>query len=366
MKISVIAPSEIDEGARATWRAMQQSNPALASPYFSPEFTMTAAAVRDDVRVAVLEEGARVVAYFPFQRGPWGACQPVGGLLSDHHGVIADARTTWSWQDILRAARLDHWRFDHLVAAQAPARVTALRASASPALDLSKGFVAYRTARVRDSRRIGDLDRKGRKLAREVGPLRFEAYATDAQKILQHVIAWKSEQCLRTGVNDFFALGWTRALVERVLETREPGFTGALSALYAGDTLVAANMGMHSERAWHWWFPVYEHAHAKCSPGALLLLRVAEAAAERGVSVLDLGKGDDGYKDSFADITFPLAEGFVARPSLLNAARSGIIRGEQWLRSSALFDPLRTKVRQLRRLRDGGAHLGPVPATADG
>lgn len=361
MKISTISPRELDANAIARWRALQRDNPSLASPYFAPEFTLAVASVRDDVRVAVLEEGVEIVGYFPFQRGRWRSCRPVGGLLSDHHGVIAAQGTSWSWRDLLRAARLSCFRFDHLVASQATSEVEALRNCASPGLDLSRGFSRYRAARLqRGSRRVAELDRKARKLEREVGPVRFEVYA--GADVLPRVLAWKSEQCQRTGVLDYFSsLPWTRALVERILQVREPGFAGALSALYAGDTLVAAHMGMHSDRVWHWWFPTYDHDYGKYSPGALLLMRLAETAAAGGITTLDLGKGEDGYKESFADTSIPLAEGFVGRRSPLNAVRGASMRAQRRVRESSSFKRLRPALRRVRQLREVQALRGLRP-----
>jgi CelD/BcsL family acetyltransferase involved in cellulose biosynthesis len=347
MKISVIAAHEIDTPLRARWRELQDGNAAFASPYFCPEFTESVAAVRDDVRVAVLEDPAGVVGVFPFQRTAWGTGCPVGGPLSDHHGVIADAEARWRWPELLSAARLGYWRFDHLVRAQATHIAGALE-STSPALDLSRGFQHYREQRARQgSRRFVELDRKARKLGREVGPLRFEAHIDDVS-VLAWVQALKSAQCHRSGIPDLFASRWTRALVARVLSTRAASFSGVLSALYAGDTVVAAHFGMRSSRAWHWWFPVYERAHAPYSPGALLLVRVAEAAAADGAQMLDLGKGDDHYKESFADIDVPIAEGCVGRASLQNGVRilGSVIEGG--LRQGRLAAPLRPAVRWLR------------------
>jgi hypothetical protein len=57
-------------------------NPALVSPYLSPEFTQLMAAVRDDVFVAVLEQQGEAVGYFPYQRGALRIGKPVGGVMS--------------------------------------------------------------------------------------------------------------------------------------------------------------------------------------------------------------------------------------------------------------------------------------------
>ncbi len=338
MKISVTAPGELGEPEKGRWRELQLSTPTLASPCFSCGFTVAVAAVRSDVRVAILEQDNRVVGFFPHQQR-WSAGEAVGGRLSDHQGVIATPGTCWDWAELLRASGLSFWQFDHLAAWQQPP--APVRHAHSPGLDLSRGFEAYRQGRLSaGARRMAELPRKARKLAREVGPLRFEANTRDPQ-VLETVIRLKSEQCHRTGALDCFGPQWTRELVTRIAAADQPEFAGRLSALYAGDTLVAAHFGMRSRRTWHWWFPVYSHAHAAYSPGALLLLQVAEAAADEGCGLLDLGRGDEAYKTSFADCASPLVEGIVSRPTLVTLGRSLKKRAGAWLRSSAWAIPLR-------------------------
>lgn len=348
MKISVVSPRELDATALRRWHCLQQANPLLASPFYSPGFVLAAADVRRDVRVAVIEDEHGVAGFFPFQR-QWGAGRPVGDYLSDHHGVIADRSAGWDWLELLRACGLAYWRYDHLCAQQRPPGP--VHRGSSPALDLQHGFEAWQAGRLAaGARRLGELPRKARKLAREVGPLRFEANARDP-RILDEVIALKSAQCVRTGARDCFAPAWARDLVHRIGATDEPDFGGRLSVLYAGDQLVAAHFGMRSRDVWHWWFPVYSHAHAAWSPGSLLLLRVAEAAAAEGHRVLDLGKGDEPYKASFADAALPLLEGCVAREALATRLRALRKDTGRWLRSSPWAEPLRPVLRHFGRLQ---------------
>lgn len=347
MKISIISAGELDAPAQVAWLALQRSNPALRSPYFCPEFTLAVGSARHDVRIALLEEGGKVTGFFPYQ-GRWGMGEPVGAPLSDHHGMVCAPGTRWDWRSLLRAARLSSWSFDHLPQSQAQGLEVAARVS--PALDLSRGFAAYKAGRIEaGSRRVGDLDRRARKLAREVGPLRFSAHVQE-RAVFDTVLRLKSLQCQRTGVHDFFALAWTRAVVERIWQTALPHFAGRLSALYAGDTLVGAHLGMRSPDTWHWWFPVYEHACSNCSPGAQLLMQVAQAAADQGRTLLDLGQGDDAYKQSFADCSLSIAEGWVKRPALVTAAQATRRATTTWLRQSPLVQPLRPLWRQLRRV----------------
>lgn len=351
MNITVIGASQLDASLQAAWRDLQAGNASLQSPCFAPEFTLAVAEVRDDVRIAVLEQEGRISGFFPHQ-ARWGIGLPVGGRLSDHHGVVCASGARWNWLQLLRAARLSSWRFDHLPREQA-AQVARSTPALSPVMDLSRGFAAYLAGRrACGIRRLGEIERKGRKLAREVGPLRFEAHTTD-QRVLETVLRLKSRQCRRTGVPDFFAQAWARALAQRIAATQTPHFSGCLSALYAGDTLVAAHLGMRSPGVWHWWFPVYEQALAPYSPGGLLLLNVAQAAAAQGHAMLDLGKGEDPYKHSFADASLPLAEGWVHRPALSTAwlATRGKIR--QWTQAASWLQPLRPIVRRMRQTQGG-------------
>jgi CelD/BcsL family acetyltransferase involved in cellulose biosynthesis len=352
MKISVIAPHELDAQARRRWQALQQHNQVLGSPCYSVEFTLAAGHARPDVRVAVLEDGAETVGFFPFQ-GRWGVGLPVAGRFCDHQGVIAAPGTRWDWGELLRACKLGYWQFDHLAAWQRPP-VEVVHAR-SPGLDLSQGFEGYRQRRqAAGSRRLDKLERSARKMAKDLGPLRLDLHSRDPA-VFGTVLRLKSEQCRRTGASDCFAQPWGRELVQRIADTDHPAFGGRLSALYAGDTLVAAHFGMRTPRVWQWWFPVYNHAHGAYSPGAILLMQVAAAAAAQGHQLLDLGKGDEPYKEVFADTSLPLVEGIVSRPAAATWARQLRKSTGAWLRTSPLAQPVRPILQHFGRL--GGACL---------
>ena len=64
---------------------------------------------------------------------------------------------------------------------------------------------------------------------------------------------------------------------------------------------MSVHFGMLTQKMLHYWFPAYHPAFAKYSPGTELLLRVAEHAAQRGIEKLDLGSGDDPYKNKFCN-----------------------------------------------------------------
>jgi CelD/BcsL family acetyltransferase involved in cellulose biosynthesis len=319
----------------------------LGSPYFCPEFTLAVAEVCKDVRIAVLEDARSIVGFFPFQ-SRWTIGAPVGRLLSDHHGVICAPDTRWDWAQLLRAARLSCWRFDHLCESQAPR--TAVHRAASPGLDLSAGFAAYKAGRLAlHGNNMRSFDRKARKLEREVGPVRYVDQVNDAS-VFDALLRLKSAQQRRTGAAEIFHLPWTQPLLDRIRHIDLPHFAGRLSALYAGETLVGAHLGMRSERVWHWWIPVYEPSLARHSPGVQLLLLTAAAAAAQGHQLLDLGKGDEGYKAFFADHATPLVEGAFTPLAAASSVVTGPYRAAKWLLSTPVGQRLRPLLRRVRGL----------------
>jgi CelD/BcsL family acetyltransferase involved in cellulose biosynthesis len=119
-----------------------------------------------------------------------------------------------------------------------------------------------------------------------------------------------------------------------------------VSALYAGDTLVAGHIGMRSEQVWHYWFPAYDATHAAFSPGSVLLLRMIEHAPAIGITRIDLGKGESRYKSRFMNGSVPLIEGRIERDSAVTTGRRTVRRAYEWARMTA-------PARALRRFRHG-------------
>jgi CelD/BcsL family acetyltransferase involved in cellulose biosynthesis len=349
MNVEVLAAAELSSEHRQRWQEIRQSNPDLVSPYFHPEFTAAAARAHGDVEVAVIAEGGEPVGFFPFHRRHFGLARPVGDRLSDYHGVIAAPHVRFDVRWLLRACNLTVWQFDHALAHQTMLRPFAEVETESPIIDLQDGFQAYiDSCKQRGSARISQLQRKARKLDREVGPVRLETHTHDPL-VLDRVIRWKSEQCQRAEIHDYFGDEAALRLVRDIAYTKVDGFEGVVSVLYAGDSIAAAHMGMRSDEVFHWWFPGYESSLSKYSPGGILLLKLAEAMSELGVTTLDLGKGEDPYKASFMTGTVPLIEGVVEVPSAYALIRRARINGEKWLRRSPVMEPVRKIVRRVRK-----------------
>jgi CelD/BcsL family acetyltransferase involved in cellulose biosynthesis len=348
MKIETIQGHELTPDLCATWAALQRVNDDLVSPFFHPEFTRNVARTKPTTEVAIIRDGARIVGFFPFERTTKVLGGRVGGILSDYHGIVSAADLGLSAQDLLRACRLDAWRFCSVPASQRAFSEGCLEVKPRPMIDLKAGYEAYVKERSDcGTSVIKKTARQERQLCREVGAVRYVAHETD-NGVLERLFAWKSLQYSRLGTLDVLALPGVKELLQAIHKTQTEGFAGVLSALYAGDRLLAAHFGMRSWRAWHYWFPCYDRAFAKYSPGSILLLKMAESARSFGVEQMDLGAGEGGYKYRFANCSIKITAGCVDLWQWRTARRRAGHNIKAWVRGTPLYRPAKAIKRFMR------------------
>ena len=367
MKITVWHAGEVPLSFWESWSEVQQADPRLDSPYFRPEFTQAVAAVRPDVEVAVLWRGNERVGFFPFKRRPRNVGVPVGEAMSDFHGMIARDDVSWEAEELVRACRLNAWVFQHLPTWQEPFRPYYWQSMIAPYIDLCGTFSADEPGQARrEPRGFHDANKKWRKFDREVGPLRYEPDIT-CRGVFATLVQWKREQYRRTKVRDGLAAPWKVALLERILMERGEAFFGNLSALYTGDRLVAIHLGMRSFGVLHSWFPVYDAALGRYSPGLLLYYAMCKTASSQGTCRLDLGAGMTRFKESVMAGAGEVAEGAADFRVLVRTARRTWRSTRRWLRSSVLGTPIRaglTLVRPVQRWLALRKDSKELPSTA--
>jgi CelD/BcsL family acetyltransferase involved in cellulose biosynthesis len=217
----------------------------------------------------------------------------------------------------------------------------------APFIDLSDGYETYRAQQRRGSNLITNVERLTRKAQREVGPVRFSWHTLDS-RVFDALLAWKGAQRRATRTPDILAFGWSRELVRRILEVQSPGFAGVLSALYIGNTLAAAHLGMHSREVLHYWIPAYNKSLSDYSPGLLLLQCLIRAADERGLRRFDLGPGDEAYKQRISTGEMELGDVVVARRGV-EGALGALYGARSRLRGSSAGRVLRSAARAARR-----------------
>lgn len=351
VEVRLTRAPDLADSELARWSELQEADPDLASGFFRPELALAVASVRSDVEVAVLHRGGETLGFFPFQRGRGDVAQALTGRLSEFHGVVAPPGFRCDAAALVGACGLRAWHFDHAPASQSVFSDSRWTTSSSPYLDLSSGFEAYRErlrAAGRDS--IRQFERKARKLEREVGPLRFQLHTDDAAA-LGALFDWKTRQYERTGMVQVFRHRWVLDLLERIQRTQGTAFAGVFSSLHAGDQLIAVHLGIRSRTALHNWFPAYDPAFGRYSPGSVLLLSLAREAADSGIQRLDLGKGPERYKQSFATDQAPLLEGAVDLRPMVAALWRRWHLAKRRIRTSPWRSHLQPPLEATRRLR---------------
>lgn len=339
---------ELSAEELGVWDALQRSEPALCSPYFRPEYVAAVSAVRPRTEVAVIRDGGTPVGFFPYERQRFDIAGPVGGKMTDYHGIVARPCTPLSPEKLLRECRLSGYHFSHLAPGQAWFADGVRSEHDSPCLDIRGGLDGY-LARAK-SRQLDGWLRKRRKLAREVGPLRLELQSRD-ESVFNTLIAWKSAQYRRTGVPDVFSFGWTHELARRCWQQQGECFAGWLSALYAGDVLVAVNLGLRSFGVLHGWFPAYNVDYAQYAPGLVINLEIIDAAAAGGVACSDFGRGSATYKQVLMTGANRVSEGVVSRGWASHLLHDSWPRLREKLRSSSLRRPVKWIGNTTRSLR---------------
>ncbi|MCT9076754.1 GNAT family N-acetyltransferase [Streptomyces fulvoviolaceus] len=363
MDISVYRPGELSAADRAAWTALQSKahlhgSPELANPFLSPEFTLAVARCRRGVRIAVVREQGEPAAFFPFQRTAAGVGRAVGFGVSDAQGLVHRPGFVWDARELLRACGLALWEFDHLVEGQQPFEAEASGSFPSPVMDVDQGYEAYLSQlRAQSPKFTRTTLAKERRLGRDAEDVRY-VYDERDPAALRTLMGWKSAQYRRTGRSDRFSQGWITGLVEQLFHTRSEPFAGLLSVLYADGKPIAAHFGLRTDRVLACWFPAYDPAYAKYSPGLILHLRMAEAAAAEGIAYLDLGRGQKEYKDSLKTRELNVSEGWVTRRhpvAVGHRARRAPVRALRNVVVSRpeLFEPADKLLKRVGKIRSG-------------
>ncbi len=353
MRATVCLPKELGGPELDRWRQIRSRRPDLDNPFLSLEFVLAVGRIRPEARVAVVEDGGRVVAFFAFERRPLGLAVPIGAGLSDSQAIICEPDIDVDVHELLGQCGLAAWRFDHLVGTQRAMVGSNVIEYASPIIDVSGGFEAYVSSA---GHFFHHIFKKERKIGREIGPVRF-GFGVDDDEALNMMMAWKSEQYRRTGRPDRFASKATVQLVRELAATSAPDLTGTLITLHAGDRLVAVEFSLRSETIIAGWFPAYDREFSRYSPGSVHMLRTIEAAGLAGLQRYDLGKGDEQYKRELMTDDLQVCEGWVVRPVLLGYLRRAMSRPREMVFDLVLRHPRLRLAARATLERMGSARL---------
>lgn len=344
MDVQIKQPSSLTSLELDLWRQLQASRQEFSSPYFHPQFTLDVASVRADVEVAVIKEKGRTTGFFPFQRrGDVGL--PVGGMLSDAHGVLLPNDVDWSWTELLKSSDLKSWNFHYLIGSQSYEHDWTRKIVPGAILNVAGGFEEY-SKRVVSKSVIGQTKDRARKLARALGEIRTEWASTD-EAAMNLLRSWKSQQYRNSDITDVFSFPWINALLNRIWSHANQEFQGILSVVKAGERIVSLHFGIRSRDVLHMWFPVYDTSLKKYSPGMIHILELARHAPDNGINRIDMGRVTH-YKSRVATDYVDTAEGAVELRPFAKLLNAGYDRTFEWLRHSPLRSLAKIPGRMLR------------------
>lgn len=356
MEVDLVRPEELTPSERALWVRWQEADTRSASPFLAPGFVSAAAQVRADVRVGVVRDAADVVAFWPVSVSRTRSAAPVVPGWTDLQGLVPEPGWSWRWADLLQRAGLCGWTFDHLAGHQAEGLPGPVALAPSPAMDLSEGWESYdRWLLTEHKRRITRQRSTFRRAEREHGVTFTEE--DPSEEALGALIRMKTAQCRQRGWADMFSDPSAAQLVALAAagDGDGDGMRGLVSTLRFDGEIAAAALFLDSGHTRALWVNAFDPRWAGYSPGTMLLLEAARAAAAAGRRRLSLGKGDEDYKRTLGSVAEHVASGWLRGPSPaghLFSARTAPARATEALlrRSPAAELTLRRAVHRARRI----------------
>ncbi len=360
MEIDILRPQLMPQEMIAHWRALQDADIALDSPFLGPHWPQAverAQAPEDrGVRVAVLFEGGRPRGYIAVRAQSFTA-MAAGAPLCDYQGLVAEPGVVFDPRQLVQALGVGRFDFSHMLAGQSAFAPYARGSDVSWIVDVEGGYDAYAAQRRAEGvTALKDLDKKRRKAEREVGPVVFAAHA-HGKGDFEQLFDWKRAQYRATGQTDVFGPAWTMKLMRDLFERRDPDFGGVMFTLHMAGKLAAAHFHLRGARTIHAWMISHDAGFERYSPGLLLFQDILRWMSDTPYVRLDLGQGDYRFKRELSNVQQPLAHGFVGVPSpaaLMRGCAYGVRQAAESLplgRISALPGKAMRRIDLLRGLR---------------
>lgn len=317
--------------SRAEWELLLDEDPA-ATVFHGPRYLarwVEALGQRTDARIHAVHEDGRLIGLVPEAHtregsptGPVEVRRFLGGTevtdylgpisRPEHRADVADAYVRHlaadrDWDDaILGGLAVDSGWGDALVAAAREHGLSVFEREIEdvcPRVDVRGGYDGY-LERLKGKLRH-ELTRKARKLARDAGEL--EVVAVPAEKLSAELESFlelaRASQPDKAG---FFAReehrDWFRVLTD---EFAADG-TLRLHQLLVGGMPGAMTLSFVHDGEWGVYNSAWDPALAGLGPGMVLIGELIRLAAEEGLEVFDLLRGDEAYKYQFGCVDRPV------------------------------------------------------------
>jgi CelD/BcsL family acetyltransferase involved in cellulose biosynthesis len=303
----ISSPSQLTSKELGRWSEIQGHSPHLHRAFFSPAFALACERAGFDTRIAVIRQGDRIEAIFPFQYRDRlnklaGLAEQIGGHLSDSAGIIAEPGWRTSAAELVDLCGLGAVHINCLAQGQPDFGLESYEMVPNFIVDLSQGLESYfEELRSRNPDFVRDTGRRFRRATRAMGSLATRSSGAVAPEALSRLVSHKRAQYKRTNAED--VLGDARAI--RVLEELAAQNRGDCrvfhTALEAEGKVIAEHFGLLYLDVLSYWLPVYDFEYQQYSPGRLMLWELIKEAPQSGIKIIDFGEGESQYKRQFSN-----------------------------------------------------------------
>ena len=156
-----------------------------------------------------------------------------------------------------------------------------------------------------------------------------------------------------TGRRDLFIQSpWVLPLVENTIKMENIAFSGLMSVLYLKEEPIAIHYGFRSFDYLHGIFFAFNREYSRYSPGMALVLQLVKQAHGCGINRIDMGKGDERYKQMWKSDATPISVGaFESRlwPTVMGRP---LYKAKRAVSRSWIGEPIKRVVAQLQRVSD--------------
>lgn len=201
----------------------------------------------------------------------------------------------------------------------------------------------------------GQDSRRKRRRMQDVGAVSFKIAQSPAEvdHFLDALVRQKRRRYLETKGTDGLARPGYLDYLRQSTVRLGPSGRAQLSALFCGDTIVAAHWGIVAADRFYYLMPSFEAGDwLKFSPGRLIVEDLLEWCAGQHIGKFDFGVGDEPYKVEFAADRIPLWRGLIVRTPL-GAAYAAIQQGRSRLLASSMGPKLREFRARTRKTLSG-------------
>lgn len=344
MKVSVCRPGELGPSELARWRDLQVGGDEQSHPFLSPDFAVAVDAEFPGARVAVIEDGGTMCAFWPYSVHRGGLARPIAGQFTGREGLVHAPGHVPDLPTLVASCRLSGWAFEQLISAQASDRPGLTHGSAN-AIVLPDGWDAYEKglyeahpSLVKKRRRLESRHRVSVEVGHDSGTLDW-------------IMDAKSAQCRARGWVDPFSRQSTRSFFHRLVADHDSTLEAIVIALRADDDVCAAVFNLRNVHYEAGWIAAFNRAYSVYSPGVLTCLEAFRAAFAEGVEVYDTGQGEEPHKLQLANVSLPVASGFVAAPGVRGAVTWAVQSPARELRHWLARNPAREE-RARRAVQD--------------